>query len=99
MDFYYSFPDNWEENPTSYGCILSFLSWAWEEEATSVVVEEVLPNTLKDPSPTLIIARMLGNLEAEVEVAKSESGEDGNRSTNVPAEDVDKDRGQEGDQE
>lgn len=58
-------------------------------------VEEALPGTQKDPSPTIMVAKMLSNLEYEEEVSEYESREDEKGSSNVPVKDV----GEDGDQE
>lgn len=45
-----------------------------EEEVTPLLAEEARPRTLEDPSPTLIITDMLGDLTPEVEVVESPEG-------------------------
>lgn len=41
---------------------------------TPLAAAEVLCGTTKEPSPTLIVAELLGNLEPEEEVAESYKG-------------------------
>lgn len=59
-----------------------------EDGVAPIEAEEPLPGTGEDPSPTVILARVLGTLEPEREVAKSEPDEDGEGSSTTPIDEV-----------
>lgn len=47
-----------------------------EEEATPIVTKELLCSTVKDPSPILILAGLLGTLEPKEDIGKRKPSND-----------------------
>lgn len=71
IEFMLSFIDNEKEVPLPMIVYSPTSPELEEEEVTLPTVEEVMPSTLYDPSPTVIVAGELGNLETREEMANS----------------------------